>query len=70
MTTQLIFTPRTQFDANQFNQAVEASDFFAEWNVVEGFFSFPEDDATMDALEMQLQELCDTNEISGRFECQ
>jgi hypothetical protein len=65
----LIFIPRTQVDANQFNQSIDGSDFYAEWDTIEGFFTFEEDDDTIDELERQLQDLCNVNEINGHFEC-
>jgi hypothetical protein len=70
--TTLIFIPRTRGDANQFNEMIEASDFYAEWNMVEGYFSFEEADSTLDMLEADLQELIDNNpeEINGRFEAE
>ena len=64
----LIFIPRTQVDSNQFNQVIDASDFYAEWDTIEGFFTFEEDDDTIDELERQLQDLCNVNKINGHFE--
>lgn len=63
----LAFFPSTQIDSNDFDEAIENSDFFAEYNF-EGFYSFEEEEEMIDELEKILQEICDKHGIRGHFE--
>ncbi len=45
-----------------------ASPFYFEYNSIEKFFFFPEEN--IDALEMELDKIFNQNEISARFEAQ
>lgn len=63
----LAFFPSTQIDSNWFDEAIENSEFFAEYNF-EGFYSFEEEEEMIDELEIILQKICDEHGINGYFE--
>lgn len=63
----LNFIPRTNVDANEFKALIDGSDFFAEWHS-EGYFSFEDDEDTVDELEYHLQVLISATGINGHFE--
>lgn len=68
METGLTFTPRSSMDATKFRNALDDSDFHYEWNAREGYFFFPEEEDTYDALESELQSIVDMNNVNGYFE--
>jgi len=68
METGLTFTPRSSMDATKFQNALDDSDFHYEWNAREGYFFFPEELDTYDALELELQRIVDMNDVNGHFE--
>ncbi len=66
--TGLIVVGNTHSDNNEIRQCLDASDFYGEFDEVEGFWFFPEEEATYDALEISLQAMFDSWGIDARFE--
>ncbi|MCK9273330.1 hypothetical protein M0P65_07365, partial [Candidatus Gracilibacteria bacterium] len=66
--TGLIVIGKTQIDNNRIKTLIANSDFYAEWDVGEGYWFFPEDEDTYDELEKQLTDLFDENDINARIE--
>lgn len=64
----LTFTPRSTSDATKLRNALDDSDFHYEWNAREGYFFFPEEEVNYDALESDLQQIVDDNNVQGYFE--
>jgi hypothetical protein len=62
----LHFTPSTKEQATKFRAILDDSPFSYEFNY--DYFSFEEDEETVDQLEMDLTKILDSNEIDGYFE--
>lgn len=68
--TGLIVQGRTQIDNNEISDFVDASDYHGVWNAKEGYWFFPEDEETLDDLEMELSREFDNRGINYRIEGQ
>jgi hypothetical protein len=66
----LIVIGRTQIDNNEIADMLDETDYYGIWNVREGYWFFPEDEETLDALEMELQTEFGNRGINARFEGQ
>ena len=58
----------TQIDNQKIGEYVESSPYHAEWNVKGGYWLFPEEEETYDALEKELESEFDMRGISARIE--
>jgi hypothetical protein len=65
----LLFTPSSTIDANIFQNRLDQSPFYAEWNIITGAYEFQEEEDLIDDLEEII-----TNslafDINGYFELQ
>jgi hypothetical protein len=68
--TGLIVVGRTQIDNNLIDSVIEDTDYYGIWNTREGYWFFPEDEETLDELEMALSREFDNKGINARFEGQ
>lgn len=66
--TNLIVIPKTTEDTNKVEQFLEKSGYSAEHDEVENYFSFPEEEDTIDALETELESLFIAEDINVVFE--
>lgn len=66
----LVVTGRTPNDNNNIKDVIEDHQFIAYWNAREGYWFFPEEPETLDALELELSATFDTFGIDARFESQ
>lgn len=68
--TGLIVVGRTQLDNNSIADMVDETDYYGVWNAREGYWFFPENEETLDSLEMELEQEFSRREINARFEGQ
>jgi hypothetical protein len=68
--TGLIVVGRTQIDNNEISDMLDETDYHGVWNTREGYWFFPEDEETIDSLEMELSREFDNRGINARFEGQ
>ena len=66
----LVVTGRTPLDNNTIKDIIEDHNFIAYWNAREGYWFFPEEPETFDALEDELSATFDTFGVNARFESQ
>jgi len=66
--TGLQLYPRTREDSQVINEAIENSDFYAEYNSQYGLYFFPEEEENYDELEQQLDELLSQLNVNYRIE--
>lgn len=66
----LVVTGRTPIDNNTIKDIIEDHQFIGYWNAREGYWFFPEEPETLDALEKELSATFDTFGIDARFESQ
>jgi hypothetical protein len=66
----LVVTGRTPLDNNAIADMLDETDLYGVWNGREGYWFFPEDEETLDALEMELSREFDRRGIDARFEGQ
>ena len=64
--TGLIFTPKTATDAADFGDAIENSDFYAEYDDFNNRFIFEEDNP--ESLEVEIETICTQYGIEGYIE--
>jgi hypothetical protein len=68
--TGLIVTGRTQIDNNEISDMLDETNYYGVWNVIEGYWFFPEKEETLDSLEMELSEEFAKRGINAKFEGQ
>lgn len=68
MKTGLMLTPSTRESARIINEAIENSDFYAEYDSTYGFYFFPEEEENYDSLEAQLDGLLSGLNVDYRIE--
>jgi hypothetical protein len=68
--TGLIVIGRTQLDNNGITDMLDETDYYGIWNSREGYWFFPEDEETLDSLEIELSREFDRRGIDARFEGQ
>ena len=64
----LIVIGRTQIDNNKIGDLLDGLGLHAEWNMREGYWLFPEDPDSYDALEHMLEAEFAQHDITARFE--
>jgi hypothetical protein len=64
----LIVVGRTPIDNNAIQDFLDDSDYYAEWNVREGYYFFPEQEEDYDELERELSIEFNNRGIDARFE--
>jgi hypothetical protein len=67
--TGLIVVGNTQLDNNEISNMLDETDYYGVWNR-EGYWFFPENEETLDPLEMELSKEFDSRGINARFEAQ
>jgi len=60
--------PRTQEDRQKLGQVIDDSGLYAEYDVREGCYFFPEEEDLYDGLEKEIDELLNLNDINARIE--
>jgi hypothetical protein len=68
--TGLIVVGKTQLDTNAIRDMIDETDYYGIFNVREGYWFFPEDEETLDSLEMELEREFNDRGIDARFESQ
>jgi hypothetical protein len=68
--TGLIVIGRTQLDNNGITDMLDETDYYGIWDSREGYWFFPEDEETLDSLEIELSREFDRRGIDARFEGQ
>lgn len=66
----LVVTGRTPLDNENIKDVIEDHSYMGIWNSREGYWFFPEEPETLDALEDELTDSFNTYGISARFESQ
>ncbi len=64
----LMVIGRTTLDNNKIQKWLDKSDYHAEFNAREGYWLFPEEEDTYDALEAELEKEFSKAGINARFE--
>lgn len=68
MKTGLLLVPRSQSDANEISKMLEETLLYAEWDVRNGHFYFPEKEDTYDELEKEIVEALNPLDLRYRIE--
>lgn len=68
--TGLIIKGRTQIDNNEIEEVLDDLGYHGEWNYREGYWFLPEDEETLDSLEIELQKEFNKRDINAYFEDQ
>jgi len=66
--TGLMVIPRTKQDANKIYAHLDDSNWYAEWDHVEGYFLFPEEEDRYDGLEADIEEFLTSIGANARIE--
>lgn len=66
--TGLIVTGRTPIDNDKIGKWLKTSDLHGEWDPREGYWVFPEEEETYDALEIELEKEFTRAGIKARIE--